>query len=213
MKHLIVCSSFVIALWAALAGAVQARQDPGPRANGEPAAAGRPNGVLAAGVPLPSGYVIGPDDVLSIVFWRDKDLSGDVRVRPDGKISVPLLNDVHAAGLTPEQLRVQLSDSAKKFVQEPSATVIVKEINSRHVFITGNVSKPGTYPLNGDMNVLQLIAMAGGLLEYADAKNVVVIRQEGGQQRHHKFNYKDVIRQKRPEQNIALKPGDTVVVP
>jgi polysaccharide export outer membrane protein len=164
-------------------------------------------------MPLPPGYVIGPDDILSIVFWRDKDLSGEVRVRPDGKISLPLLNDVQAAGLTPEELRLQLSEAAKKFVQEPSATVIVKEIHSRQVFITGNVAKPGTYPLNGNMNVLQLIAQAGGLLEYADAKNVVVIRQEAGRQRHFKFNYNDVIRQKRPEQNIALKPGDTVVIP
>jgi polysaccharide export outer membrane protein len=207
---LFIRSAVVILLCGASAGALQARQTPAPRADASRTPAG---GAPSDGTPLPPGYVIGPDDILSIVFWRDKDLSGEVRVRPDGKISLPLLNDVQAAGFTPEELRLHLSDAAKKFVQEPSATVIVKEIHSRQVFITGNVSKPGTYPLNGDMNVLQLIAQAGGLLEYADAKNVVVIRQEAGRQRHYKFNYNDVIRQKRPEQNIALKPGDTVVIP
>jgi polysaccharide export outer membrane protein len=91
--------------------------------------------------------------------------------------------------------------------------VVVKEIRSRNVFITGNVAKPATYPLNGEMTVLQLIAVAGGLLEYADSKNIVVIRTAAGQPRHFTFNYKDVVRQKRTTQNITLKPGDTVVVP
>jgi polysaccharide export outer membrane protein len=134
-------------------------------------------------------------------------------VRPDGKISLPLLNEVVAAGLTPEELRGKLTQAAAKFVQEPSATVIVKEINSRNVFITGNVSKPGTFALKTDMNVLQLIALAGGLLEYADSKHIVIIRTEKGAQKHLPFNYNDVVRQKRTEQNIQLKPGDTVIVP
>jgi polysaccharide export outer membrane protein len=158
-------------------------------------------------------YVIGPADVLSIVFWRDKDMSGDVMVRPDGKISLPVLNEVQAAGYTPEQLRAKLMEAAGKFLEEPNATVVVKEIRSRNVFITGNVAKPATYPLNGEMTVLQLIAVAGGLQEYADSKNIVVIRTEGGRQQYHKFNYKDVVTQKRVGQNIVLKPGDTVVVP
>jgi polysaccharide export outer membrane protein len=161
----------------------------------------------------PPGYVIGPDDVLTIVFWRDKEMSADVVVRPDGKISLPLVNDVQAAGLSPEQLRSQLTQAAEKFIAEPNATVVVKEIHSRKVFITGNVAKAGTYPLSGDMNVLQLIALAGGLAEYADAKNIVVMRNEGGQSQSFKFNYKDVVKQKNVQQNILLKPGDTVVVP
>jgi polysaccharide export outer membrane protein len=163
--------------------------------------------------PLPSGYLIGPEDLLSIVFWRDKDMSADVIVRPDGKISLPLLNDVQAAGLTPEQLRTQLTQAATKLMADPSVTVVVKEIHSRNVFITGNVAKPGTYPLTVEMNVLQLIALAGGLAEYADAKNIVVMRKENGRQESFKFNYKDVIKQKNVQQNISLKPGDTVVVP
>ena len=164
-------------------------------------------------VTAPAGYVIGLQDVLSIIFWRDKEMSADVVVRPDGNISLPLLNEVPAAGLTPEQLRAKLTEAAAKFIEDPTATVVVKEIHSRNVFITGNVAKPATYPLAGDMNVLQLIALAGGLQEYADGKNIVVIRTENGRQQYRKFNYKDVVRQKHVDQNIVLKPGDTVVVP
>jgi polysaccharide export outer membrane protein len=153
------------------------------------------------------------DDILSIVFWRDKDMSGDFVVRPDGKISLPLLNDVQAAGLTPEEMRADLEKSAQKYIEDPNASVVVKEIHSRKVFITGNVAKPGTFPLTGDMNVLQLIAMGGGILEYADSKNIVVMRTEHGAQEQFKFNYNDVIKGKQVQQNILLKPGDTVVVP
>ena len=162
---------------------------------------------------LPTGYVIGADDVLSIVFWRDKDMSADVVVRPDGKITLPLLNEVQAAGLTPEQLRVRLTDAASKFVEEPTTSVVVKEIHSRNAFITGNVAKPATYALNGDTTVLQLIAMAGGLQEYADSRHIVVIRNENGKTEYLKFNYNEVVKQKNPGQNVVLKPGDTVVVP
>lgn len=172
-----------------------------------------PSTAAPAGATLPAGYVIGPDDVLSIVFWRDKEMSAEVVVRPDGKISLPLVNDIQAAGLTPEELRAQLTKAATKFLEDPNATVVVKEIRSRNVYITGNVGKPGTYPLAAGMNVLQLIALAGGLQEYADAKNVVVIRVANGTQTSFKFNYKDVVKQKRVEQNIQLKAGDTVVVP
>jgi polysaccharide export outer membrane protein len=167
----------------------------------------------SAGATLPAGYLIGPDDVLSIVFWRDKDMSAEVVVRPDGRISLPLLNDIQAAGSTPEELRAQLEKAAAKYIAEPNATVVVKTINSRKVYITGNVLKPGTYPLTGDMSVLQLIAVAGGLQEYADSKKIVVMRKEDGRDRFFSFNYKDVTRQKNLQQNIALKPGDTVVVP
>jgi polysaccharide biosynthesis/export protein len=166
-----------------------------------------------AGVTPPAGYVIGADDVLTIVFWREKDMSADVIVRPDGKISLPLLNEIQAAGLTPTELRAQLMHAATKSVKDPNVTVQIKEIRSRKVFITGNVAKPGTFPLMGDMNVLQLIALAGGLQEYADSKNIVIMRTEGGKQRSLKFNYKDVVKQKHVEQNVLLKPGDVVIVP
>jgi len=162
---------------------------------------------------VPPGYVIGPEDVLSIVFWRDKDMSADVTVRPDGKISLPLLNDVQAAGQTPESLRGVLMQAAAKYIQDPNATVVVKEIHSRKVFITGMVMKGGPFPLTGDMTVMQLISLAGGLQEYADSKNIVIIRKENGRDRYFKFNYKDVLRQKNVAQNLLLQPGDTVVVP
>jgi polysaccharide export outer membrane protein len=183
------------------------------------APAATPNGAAVStlsaptGVTLPTGYLIGADDVLTIVFWRDKEMSAEVVVRPDGRISLPLLNDVQAAGLTPDQLRADLEKAASKYIADPNSTVVVKEIHSRKVFITGNVAKAGTYPLTGEMNVLQLIALAGGLAEYADAKNIVVMRNEGGQPHAFKFNYKDVIKQKNVQQNILLKPGDTIVVP
>ena len=168
----------------------------------------------AAGTPaLPPGYVIGPEDVLSIVFWKDADMSATVVVRPDGKISLPLVNDIPAAGLTPEQLRTQLLKAAVQYVADPNATVVVKEIHSRKVFITGNVLRPGTFPLTGEMNVVQLISLAGGLQEYADAKNIVVMRTDGGRVQYLKFNYRDIIKQKSGQQIVSLKPGDTVVVP
>jgi polysaccharide biosynthesis/export protein len=167
----------------------------------------------AAAPVIPGDYIIGADDSLSIVFWRDKDMSADVVVRPDGKISLPLLNEVQAAGYTPEQLRSMLVEVASKYVEDPNATVVVKEIRSRKVFITGNVAKPASYPLTGEMNVMQLIAQAGGLLEYADSKSIVIMRTENGKQQHFQMNYNDVIKQKNVAQNINLKPGDTVVVP
>ena len=140
-------------------------------------------------------------------------MSTDAVVRPDGKISFPLLNDLQAAGLTPDQLRAAIEKAASKYMAEPNATVIVKAINSRKVHILGNVGKAGTYPLAGDMTVLQLIAQAGGLQEYADSKHITVMRKEDGKDVALKFNYKDVMKQKNMQQNILLKPGDTVIVP
>ena len=140
-------------------------------------------------------------------------MSADVVVRPDGKISLPLINEVMASGLTPEQLRQKVAAEAKRFVQDPNATVVVRQINSRKVFITGAVEKPGSYPLIVPTTVLQLIATAGGVKEYADSRKVVIIRNESGRQVTHNFNYKEVVSQKNMQQNIQLKPGDTVVVP
>jgi len=185
-----------------------------------PAAAGpadnRPAATAAGtvvGVTLPAKYVIGAGDVLAIAFWREQALSGDVVVRPDGKISLPLLNDVTAAGSTPEELAHALARAAVKFVDEPDVAVIVKEIHSRRVFLVGQVAMPGMVPLTGDMNVLQLIAVGGGLLEYADRKNIVVTRTQDRQEMRFKFNYDDVLKGKNVRQNILLRPGDTVVVP
>jgi polysaccharide export outer membrane protein len=161
---------------------------------------------------LPPGYVVGVEDVLSIVFWRERDMSADVVVRPDGKISLPLLDDIQAAGYTPEQLSVVLETAAAKFVSQPNATVVVREIHSRKVYVVGQVTRPGTFPLAGDMNVLQAIAMAGGLLDYADKGDIAIVRLENGRERRLKFNYNDVVKGKNVAQNVVLKPGDTIVV-
>jgi len=168
---------------------------------------------VPAGAVIPPGYVIGADDILTIVFWRDKEMSAEVGVRPDGKISLPLLNDVDAGGLTPEQLRERLTEAAGKLIEDPNVSVIVKTINSRKVFVTGQVGKPGPYPLSAPSTVLQLLATAGGVLEYAKSKDIRIMRTEGGKQVSYKFNYKDVIEGKNLKQNIELKPGDTVIVP
>jgi len=167
-----------------------------------------------AGVAVAPDYVIGADDVLSIMFWRDKDLSApEVVVRPDGMVTLPLLNDVQAAGRTPEQLGNAIREAARKYVEDPNPTVIVKEIKSRRVFITGRIEKPGPYPLNDKTTILQLIAMAGGLREYVDGKDISLMRSEQGKQSVYAFNYQDVVKKKYLHQNIELKPGDVVVVP
>ena len=161
---------------------------------------------------LPKDYVIGVEDVLSVVFWRDKELSAEVLVRPDGKISLPMLNDLPAAGMTPEQLAAAVEKAATRFVRDPGATVIVKEIRSRKVYVIGEVIKPGTFPLGSEMNVLQVIAQAGGFLEGANKGDVVIVRTENGQERRYKFNYNEVVRGKNVEQNIRLLPGDTILI-
>jgi len=162
-----------------------------------------------------ANYVIGPDDVLSVVFWRDKDMSCEACVvRPDGKISLPLMNDVQAGGLKPSELGAAVSAMARQYVEDPSVTVVVKEIKSRRVFITGMVEKPGPYPLNGPTTVVQLISLAGGLKEFTDGKKILIMRADkSGRQTAQIFNYQKVLEGKNLDQNIELQPGDTVVVP
>ena len=218
MKRIATVSFLTIGLWlAALAGAVTARRRrPQPaRLAAPPASAPKPIAPIVPATPVvpPPGYVIGPDDVLQVIYWREKDVSAEVTVRPDGMISLPLLNDVQAGGLTPEQLRDKVNELAKKFFEDPNVTITVKTINSRKVFITGNVAKPGVYLLTSSTTVLQLIAMAGGLAEYADQKNITIMRVEKGATLTYTFNYKEVVKRQNLEQNIQLKPGDTVIVP
>jgi polysaccharide biosynthesis/export protein len=168
---------------------------------------------ITGGIEPPADYVIGPDDVLTVVFWREKDMSGDVTVRPDGRITLPLVNELHAAGLTPEELRVAIDEAASKYIEDPTATVQIKQINSRRVYITGMVARGGPYVLSGPMTVLQLIATAGGVLDWANEKNISIMRVENGTTRSIRFNYHDVRRGRNLHQNIELKPGDTVIVP
>jgi polysaccharide export outer membrane protein len=191
-------------MWVAVSGGLSTAQAP------KPSQPGAPNAVPAA--PVPRDYVIGVQDVLSVVFWREKDLSAEVVVRPDGKISLPMLNDVTAAGLTPEALAEVVAKAGAKFVRDAGATVIVKEIRSRKIYIIGEVSKPGTFQLGSEMTVLQAIGEAGGFIEGANKSDVQIVRTNGSTEQRFKFNYNDVVKGKNPAQNIRLLPGDTIIV-
>ena len=158
-------------------------------------------------------YVIGAQDILDISVWKEPDVSRVVPVRPDGRISLPLLNDVQAAGLTPAQLAAQVTENLKKYVTNPQVTVIVTTINSQRVYILGEVTRPGAFPLLPGMSVLQALSSAGGFTQFAKVKSIFVRRMEDGKEVKYPFNYKDVINGKKPEQDILLKAGDTIVVP
>ena len=161
---------------------------------------------------VPKDYVIGSEDTLLVSVWNEEKLTATLPVRPDGKISLPLLNDVQASGLTPMQLADSLTEKLKKFVADPRVTVVVAAMNSRRIFVTGEVVHPGAMPLLPHMTMLQALASAG-FTQFARVKGIYLLRNENGAQAKLAFNYKDVVRGKHPEQNIELRPGDTVVVP
>ncbi len=158
-------------------------------------------------------YMIGAQDVLAINVWKEPEMSREVPVRPDGMITLPLINDVRAAGLTPLELTELLREKLKKYVEDPRVTVIVTAINSRKVYILGEVGHPGALPLLTNMTVLQALSSAGGFTQYANTGKIYVLRTENGKQQKLPFNYKEVIRGEKTEQNIVLRPGDTIVVP
>src|ERR1700682_5105871 len=152
-------------------------------------------------------YKIGPQDVVRIDVWKEPDISRTIPVRPDGKISLPLLSDVPAAGLTALQLADSIRDGYKKFINSPQVTVTVTEINSRRVYLRGEVGHPGALPLLPNMTALQALTSSGGFTQFAKIKNIYILRTEDGKQVKHPFNYKDVISGKKPEDTIFLQPG------
>lgn len=159
-------------------------------------------------------YTIGPEDVLNVSVWKEPDFSNAaVPVRPDGMVSLPLLGDVQAAGKTPSQLSDDLTSKLKKYIEEPRVTVVVTGMNSRRVYILGEVNHPGPMGMSANMTVLQAISAAGGPTAYANTKKITVLRNDQGKQAKYLFNYKEVIRGNNQDQNIQLKPGDTIVVP
>jgi len=160
-----------------------------------------------------SSYTIGAEDVINIAVWKEPDFSSTVPVRPDGKISLALIGDVQAAGKTPTELADDLTGLLKKYISEPRVTVMVTTMNSRRAFLLGEVNRPGPIVMTPAMTVLQAIAAAGGPTAYANSKKVYVLRTENGHQTKLPFNYKEAIKGNSPEQNIVLKPGDTIVVP
>jgi polysaccharide biosynthesis/export protein len=163
--------------------------------------------------PAESGYLISPGDVLAVEVWKEPEVSATVPVRPDGKISLPLLDDVQAAGLTATSLTADLTERLKKYISEPHVTVIVTQINSQRIYITGEVNHGGTFPLEPGMTVLQGLSSAGGFTPFANIKKIYVLRQVNGKQTKYAFNYKEVVKGKNTAQNILLRPGDTIVVP
>jgi len=183
----------------------------GDTAKGDPAKSDKP-AATAPEPDAPSDYVIGADDVLRISVWKEPDLSEMLPVRPDGKISMPLLNDIPAAGLTPLQLKDSITEKLKKFIADPRVTVVVTAMNSQRIFVSGEVLHSGPIQLLPHMTILQALSQAG-FNQFANLKGIYLLRTENGKQERIPFNYKDVIKGNHPEQNIMLKPGDTVVVP
>jgi len=167
--------------------------------------------------PIPAttdpAYVIGPEDVLDISVWKEPDVSRVVPVRPDGRISLPLINDVQAAGLSPQQLAGSVAEKLKKYLNGPQVTVIVTAINSQRVFVVGEVLRAGAFPMLPGMTVLQALSSAGGFTTFADVKKIHVMRMRNGKQLEIPFNYREVLKGDNSEQNIKLEPGDTIVVP
>src|SRR5882724_11427603 len=163
--------------------------------------------------PTDPNYVIGPQDTLDIAVWKEPDLTRTVPVRPDGKISLPLLDDVQAGGLTPSQLGVEITQRLKKYLTDPRVTVIVTTIASQRIYILGEVTRAGAYPLISGMTLLQALSSAGGFTQFANPRNIYLLRVENGKQVKHPFNYKDVVNGKNTAQNTVLKAGDTIVVP
>ncbi|HEX4165109.1 MAG TPA: polysaccharide biosynthesis/export family protein [Bryobacteraceae bacterium] len=164
--------------------------------------------------PHDAAYKIGSSDVLAITVWKEPEISRSIPVRPDGKISLPLVGELQAAGRTPLQLEQDISGKLKAYITNPDVNVMVQQINSEKFNVLGRVAHSGSFPLSSDTTVLDAIATAGGFLDFAKQKGIYILRSTpGGGQTRLAFNYKEVIKGKHPEQNTKLQPGDTVVVP
>ncbi len=182
-----------------------------PNASADKAASDKATNVVPdsqAGI----GYVIGPEDVLHVAVWREADLTATLPVRPDGKISLPLLNDVQASGLTPQQLAASVTEKLKKYIADPRVTVVVTQINSKRVYMVGEVLHSGPMSMVANMTVLQALSSAG-LNQFANTKRIYVLRTENGKQQKLPVNYRKLVKGEQIEQNYLLKPGDEIVVP
>ena len=161
----------------------------------------------------PQEFTIGPEDILQITVWHEPDLTNRVTVRPDGKIGIPLLNDIQAGGLTPKQLQEQITEGLKLFVSGPQVSVVVQEIHSQIVYVTGAVTRAGSYPLGHPMTVMELLVHAGGLAEFAKSEDIQILRREAGKLRRFRFNYKQFIEGRNYQQDVFLRTGDMIIVP
>jgi polysaccharide export outer membrane protein len=158
-------------------------------------------------------YRIGAGDLLSIVVWKNSDLSGEFRVRPDGKFSMPLIGDIVAAGRTTDQINMQIGKKLELFIDSPYVTAIIKETTSNRVYVIGEVARPGAYPIAGSLTVLQAVALAGGFTQFADRDRMVLVRGSGKDQENFKLNYKKILMEPGGKYNMVLQRGDTLVVP
>jgi len=158
-------------------------------------------------------YVIGSEDVLYIHVWKEETLSKTVSVRMDGKISMPLIDEIQAAGLTPLKLKEILTERLKEFVEIPTVTVIVMEANGFKIYISGQIRSPGVYRLRSETTLAQIISMAGGLGEWANQSKIIIIRKEDGKEKRFTINYKKIVKGEDLNSNILLKAGDTIIVP
>lgn len=173
-----------------------------------PAMPGKSDAVTVAGV----DYVIGPDDGVSINVWKESDLTATLPVRPDGKISLPLLGDVQASGLTPTQLAESITEKLRKFLADPRVTVVVTAINSKRIYLVGEVARSGGMPMLPHMTVLQALSSAG-INQFANTKRIYVLRSQNGKQEKLPVNYRKLVKGEAMDQNYTLQPGDTIVVP
>jgi len=158
-------------------------------------------------------YVFGSEDLIEVMVWKNSDLSRIVFVRPDGKISLPLIGDIQAAGLTPTELKTSIRVLLRRYKKTPEVSVIVKEINSLSVFLVGELIRPGKVQLRSETTLLQAITLAGGFTEFANRKKIILLRKENGRERRFKINYNDILSGIRPEGNVVLRRGDTILVP
>ncbi len=174
-------------------------------------ASGKPSAAAVVPATTEQDYHIGPQDVVQIDVWKEPEITRTIPVRPDGKISLPLLNDVQAAGLTAMQLAGNIRDGLTKYLNNPQVTVTIAQINSRRVYVTGEAAKSGALPLLPGMTVLQALSSSGGFTQFAKEKSIYLLRNENGKQVKLPYDYKDVLKGKK--EDILLQPGDVIVVP
>jgi polysaccharide export outer membrane protein len=160
-----------------------------------------------------SGYMLGPEDVLEISVWKEENLQREVLVRPDGKISFPLVGDIQAEGKTPEQLRHEIAGWLRKYIPDPVVTVLVKKVAANKIYVLGQINKPGQYMVGSYLDVMQVLALAGGLNAFAAENDIRILRRQGDKEVVIPFEYSEVKKGRKLAQNIILQNGDVVVVP
>ena len=198
---------FLVMLFCALSGLAQDQKK--PEAVPPAASLADPEVKKSAGAPVdPKSYVIGPEDVLAVRVWKEPEASGIVTVRPDGKITLALGGDVQASGLTPEQLSRKVTEALSNYINRPQVTVMVQAVFSKKYYISGEVNRPGAFPLVVPTTIVEALTQAGGFREFANQKKIVIMR---GPKRFN-FNYKDYIKGKGLDQNVQLENGDHIVV-